>query len=82
MSLVGPRPITQKELERYGPVGQTYMSMRPGITGLWQVAGRSRVDFAKRVELDAMYVRQWSLTLDLVILVKTPAVVLSRRGAC
>ena len=82
MSLVGPRPITQKELERYGPTGQTYMSMRPGITGLWQVAGRSRVDFATRVELDAMYVRQWSLMLDLVILVKTPAVVLSRRGAC
>lgn len=81
MSIVGPRPITQDELDHYGPIANAYKSVRPGITGLWQISGRSDVSYATRVILDERYVRNWSLALDLRILLCTPAVVLSRRGA-
>ncbi|MGO4705702.1 sugar transferase [Microvirga sp. 2MCAF38] len=81
MSLVGPRPVTTGELAHYGNVLDLYKSVRPGITGLWQVSGRNDVGYAMRVSLDERYVRDWSLGLDFKILFRTPLVVLSRRGA-
>jgi len=71
MSCVGPRPVVTDELDRYGAKLPLYLSARPGMTGLWQVSGRSSVDYPKRVALDDTYVRSWSLWLDLTILVST-----------
>lgn len=81
MVLVGPRPITVAELTRYGRVRWHYLSVRPGITGLWQVSGRNDTTYEERVALDRNYVEQRSLRMDLNILFKTIAVVLSRDGA-
>ncbi|MBR0657126.1 sugar transferase [Plastoroseomonas arctica] len=84
MSLVGPRPVVARELdEHYGPEGtDLYCSVRPGLTGLWQVSGRSDTSYRQRVELDARYVRERSLGLDVKILLRTPVAVLRRDGAC
>jgi undecaprenyl-phosphate galactose phosphotransferase len=71
ISLVGPRPVTQTELERYGERAPTLLSIMPGITGYWQTNGRSEVDYAERVRLDMAYVANWSLGLDFMILLKT-----------
>lgn len=76
MSCIGPRPVTPEELERYGARAEAYMSARPGISGLWQVTGRSSMDFPTRVAIDERYVQDWSLLSDLRILAKTPAAVL------
>jgi Undecaprenyl-phosphate galactose phosphotransferase WbaP len=81
MSLVGPRPITAAEQRRYGKHIGYYYQTRPGITGLWQVSGRSNTTFPRRVALDRAYVRDWSLMLDLYILAKTIPAVLNRSGA-
>lgn len=82
MSIVGPRPVTQAELDRhYGAAAAHYLSVRPGITGLWQVSGRSETSYDQRVALDVAYVSQASLLGDVRILLRTPAAVLSRRGA-
>ena len=81
MSLVGPRPVVQAELPRYGDDVGYYLMVRPGMTGLWQVSGRSDVDYASRVYLDTWYVKNWSIWYDMVILVKTLKVVLKGRGA-
>lgn len=81
MSLVGPRPVVPEELERYGDAAPLYLEAKPGITGLWQVSGRSDTTYAERVSLDAWYVRNWSLWYDIAILLKTVRVVLDRRGA-
>lgn len=81
MSLVGPRPVTREELVRHGADHPFYYRVRPGLTGLWQVSGRSDLDIAKRDELDAWYVTNWSLWLDLVILIKTIPAVFGRQGA-
>jgi undecaprenyl-phosphate galactose phosphotransferase len=81
MSLVGPRPVVQSELGFYGDNADDYMLTRPGVTGLWQVSGRSDTTYAQRVRLDVWYVRNWSLWHDLAILMKTVPVVLLRRGA-
>jgi exopolysaccharide production protein ExoY len=82
MSLVGPRPVTQAELDaHYLSRTELYLSVRPGMTGLWQISGRNDVSYATRVALDERYVRDWNFILDLFILCKTPLVVLSRRGA-
>jgi undecaprenyl-phosphate galactose phosphotransferase len=81
MSLVGPRPIIEEELERYGDQVGYYLETRPGITGLWQISGRNDTGYEDRVALDSWYVRNWSLWYDLVILVKTVRVVLRREGA-
>lgn len=81
MSMVGPRPVVPGEVDKYGSQRDVYLSARPGITGAWQVSGRSDVDYPDRVDLDVEYVRAWSLWLDLKILVKTPKAVLSARGA-
>ena len=71
MSCVGPRPIVRDELERYGRQARRYVSARPGLTGLWQVTGRSKIGYRRRVALDACYVTRWSLGLDLLILLRT-----------
>ncbi len=81
MSLVGPRPIVEAEVVRYGDNIDCYYAVRPGVTGLWQVSGRSETSYADRVELDTRYVRNWSLGQDLSILLKTVPAVLARRGA-
>lgn len=81
LSLVGPRPVIAAELERYGDHAHRYLAVKPGITGLWQVSGRSSTGYAERVRLDVHYVTQWRLTLDLVILLKTVRTVLVREGA-
>jgi exopolysaccharide production protein ExoY len=81
MSLVGPRPIVQAEVVRYGADFTTCFSVPPGLTGLWQVSGRSDTGYAERVALDCAYVNQWTLTRDLGILLKTVPAVLSQRGS-
>ena len=81
MSLVGPRPVVADELERYGEGVGYYLQAKPGVTGLWQISGRSDIDYADRVYLDGWYVKNWSLWYDLVILLKTLRVVLERSGA-
>jgi undecaprenyl-phosphate galactose phosphotransferase len=81
MSLVGPRPVVPEELRRYGTKARTFLSARPGITGLWQVSGRNKLDYRRRVALDVCYVRSRSLVLDVYILVKTLPVVFARSGA-
>jgi Undecaprenyl-phosphate galactose phosphotransferase WbaP len=83
MSLVGPRPVVAAELaEYYGSAAAQYMSVRPGITGLWQVSGRSNTSYAQRVAMDVAYATQPSLWTDIKILARTPMAVLARRGAC
>ena len=81
MSLVGPRPIIQEELERYGEYVGDYLMVKPGITGMWQVSGRSDIEYRERVLLDSWYVRNWSVWIDIVMLFKTFAVVAMRKGA-
>lgn len=81
MSLVGPRPIVENELVHYAGNVDYYLSTRPGITGLWQVSGRSGTSYARRVELDSMYVSNWTMKSDFAILAKTVSVVLKRTGA-
>jgi len=80
MSLVGPRPVNMPEIARYGRDATFYQSVRPGITGLWQVSGRNDVTYERRVQLDRWYVRNWSLWNDIAILFKTVPVVLFRKG--
>jgi len=81
MSLVGPRPVVRSELRRFGSDVGYYLLVRPGMTGLWQISGRSDTDYDKRVYLDAWYVKNWSFWYDLIILLKTIKVVLKREGA-
>ena len=81
MALVGPRPIVAAEVPRYGDAYGTFASVRPGITGLWQVSGRSDTDYARRVALDAYYVLNWSPWMDVWILIRTFYAVLFMRGA-
>ncbi|MDB5396474.1 MAG: UDP-phosphate galactose phosphotransferase [Rhodospirillales bacterium] len=81
MSLVGPRPIVADEVRRYGAAFRDYMRCRPGITGLWQVSGRSDVDYRGRVRLDQHYAKSCSLATDVKLLWRTAFVVIQRRGA-
>ncbi len=81
MSLIGPRPIARYEIERYQKHYFDYTQMLPGITGLWQVSGRSETTYDTRVQMVHRYATKWSIWLDLWILAKTPVVVLTRRGA-
>ena len=71
MSLVGPRPVTQTELKRFGRSASKYLAARPGLTGLWQVSGRSSLNYSRRVALDRYYVSNWSPLLDLKIVLRT-----------
>jgi len=81
MSLVGPRPVVKDELLRYGENATYYLEARPGITGLWQVSGRNDTTYTERVNLDAWYVKNWSLWYDIAILFKTFGVVFRSKGA-
>jgi lipopolysaccharide/colanic/teichoic acid biosynthesis glycosyltransferase len=81
MSLVGPRPIVEDELERYGNKAMIFMSVKPGMTGLWQILGRSNVTYARRVSLDVWYVHKQCILLDAWILLRTAVVVFRRVGA-
>lgn len=81
MSLVGPRPILEREIERYGELIADYHLVRPGITGLWQISGRANTTFEERVQMDSWYIRNWSIWLDFVYLLKTVQVVFKKEGA-
>ena len=81
MSLVGPRPIVTKEIERYGDYIREYYMVPPGITGMWQVNGRSDTTYEERVAMDTWYVRNWSVWIDLVYLFKTVKTVFTGKGA-
>lgn len=81
MSLVGPRPITDKEKIFYGTKIKDYLAVNPGMTGLWQVSGRNDVTYAERVSLDSHYVHNWSLMRDIRIMFQTVGVMLHRKGA-
>jgi lipopolysaccharide/colanic/teichoic acid biosynthesis glycosyltransferase len=81
MSLVGPRPVVEEELKRYGAGRSLYAAVLPGITGLWQVSGRGCLPYEKRVALDVEYVSTWSFAGDLLVLTKTLNAVWTCRGA-
>jgi len=81
MSLVGPRPLPQRDYEQLEPWHMKRYLVLPGMTGLWQVSGRSELGFDDLVRLDFLYLERWSVFLDLTILVKTVPAVFSRRGA-
>jgi exopolysaccharide biosynthesis polyprenyl glycosylphosphotransferase len=81
MSLVGPRPIMPVELARYGDQGASFLALKPGITGLWQISGRNDISYDDRVKLDIYYVENWSLWLDIKILLKTVVAIVLRKGA-
>lgn len=81
MSLVGPRPIVEKEIVRYGENIREYYMVLPGITGMWQVSGRSDTTYAERVAMDTWYVRNWSVWIDIMYLFKTVKAVLAEKGA-
>jgi lipopolysaccharide/colanic/teichoic acid biosynthesis glycosyltransferase len=81
MSLVGPRMITAAELEKYGAYGELLLTVKPGLTGYWQVRGRQTVCYEERVRMDVAYITNWSLALDFLILLQTPAKVFQTEGA-
>jgi Undecaprenyl-phosphate galactose phosphotransferase WbaP len=81
MSLVGPRPIVDAEIARYGDIFRLYAEVPPGITGLWQVSGRNNTTYPERIRLDEFYVRNWSPWLDLYILARTVKTIIRQEGA-
>jgi Undecaprenyl-phosphate galactose phosphotransferase WbaP len=82
MSIVGPRPVVRKELAMYYSNGRRhYLSMRPGLTGLWQVSGRNNMDYEERVELDKQYVQTWNVFRDFMIVMRTVGVMFGKNGA-
>lgn len=81
MSMIGPRPIVEEEIPKYGEAYELYRQVPPGLTGLWQVSGRSDTTYPQRTELDSRYIREWSPWLDVKIILRTVLVVLGRRGA-
>ena len=81
MSMVGPRPIVEDEVPKYGPAFSLYSGVLPGLTGLWQVSGRNDTSYRKRIELDSEYIQNWTVRKDLVVLLKTVRVVLFGHGA-
>ena len=81
MSLVGPRPIVEEELEHYGHCAALFLSLKPGMTGVWAVNGRSKVGYPDRVDMELQYIRRWSLVDDLSILAWTIPAVLRGGGA-
>jgi exopolysaccharide biosynthesis polyprenyl glycosylphosphotransferase len=81
MSCVGPRMISPEEMEKYQQLGMNLLTVKPGITGLWQVSGRSDVSYEQRVRIDMYYIRNWSIWLDVQIILRTIPAILSHRGA-
>ncbi|HEY6736310.1 MAG TPA: sugar transferase [Candidatus Saccharimonadia bacterium] len=81
LSLVGPRPIIPAELEHYGERSASFLALKPGLTGLWQISGRSDISYDERVKLDIFYVENWNLMLDIRILLKSVLAILGQKGA-
>ena len=81
MSFIGPRPIVKKEINKYGQDFHKYTTVKPGLTGLWQVSGRNNTTYKERVDYDMYYITNQSLPLDIKIFFKTFLIVLSRKGA-
>lgn len=81
MSMVGPRPIVEAEVPKYGPTFQLYTHVKPGLTGLWQVSGRSDTSYRRRAELDSEYIRDWTPATDLRVLARTVRAVIVGKGA-
>ncbi|MDR0720874.1 MAG: undecaprenyl-phosphate galactose phosphotransferase WbaP [Treponema sp.] len=81
MSLVGPRPVVEAEKEKYGENFERIFSVKPGLTGLWQVSGRSDTDYVERVSYDTYYLQSWSVWLDVWILYRTPEAIFKGKGA-
>lgn len=81
MSFVGPRPVTSEELEKYGEMSDIILTVTPGLSGMWQISGRSDTGYEERVVLDTYYIQNWSVWLDLWIIIKTVWVVLKGKGA-
>src|SRR6266404_3969984 len=80
MSFVGPRMITTPELSKYGAYASLLLKVKPGLTGYWQVSGRQEVNYEERVRMDMHYIQNWSIGLDMEILLRTPLKVLKREG--
>ena len=81
MSFIGPRPVTEPELKKYGNKAQIILSVQPGLSGMWQISGRSDTGYEERVTLDSYYIQNWSVWLDIWIIIKTVYVVLRGKGA-
>jgi exopolysaccharide biosynthesis polyprenyl glycosylphosphotransferase len=81
MSVIGPRMISPPEMGKYGKWGMNLLTVKPGISGLWQVSGRSDVSYEQRVQLDMQYIRNWSIWLDIYLILATPVAIIKRRGA-
>lgn len=82
MSLVGPRPVTESELrDKYGSRARLVTTVKPGLTGLWQISGRNDIDYAQRIAMDISYVNSRNLALDLIILARTPRIIFAGTGA-
>ena len=83
LSFVGPRPIVEGEIKKYGEAGfALYTRVLPGLTGFWQISGRSNTSYEQRVELDSYYIRNWSVWLDIYIIACTPRALLDTSSAC
>ncbi len=81
MSLVGPRMISPPEMGKYGKWGMNLLTVKPGLTGLWQVSGRSDIDYQERVRLDMHYIRNWTIWQDLYLIAATLPAVIKKKGA-
>jgi Undecaprenyl-phosphate galactose phosphotransferase WbaP len=81
MSLVGPRPVVEAEIEKYGENFKRVFSVKPGLTGLWQISGRSDTNYLERISYDTYYLQSWSVWLDLWIIYRTPVAIIRGRGA-
>jgi len=81
MSIVGPRPIVEDEIPHYKDVFELYKQVEPGLTGMWQVSGRSDTSYENRVQLDEYYIRHWSIWMDIYIIVKTFWILIKGKGA-
>lgn len=81
MSFVGPRPVTEPELSKYGQFADYVLSVKPGLSGMWQISGRSDTGYEERITLDTYYIQNWSMWLDIWIIIKTIWVVINGKGA-
>jgi Undecaprenyl-phosphate galactose phosphotransferase WbaP len=81
MSFVGPRPVTEGEINKYGNKGKYILSVKPGLSGMWQISGRSDTGYEERIMLDSYYIQNWSIWLDIWIIIKTIGVVIKGKGA-
>ena len=81
MSFIGPRPVTTPELAKYGDKAKLILSVQPGLSGMWQISGRSDTGYEERITLDSYYIQNWSVWLDIWIIVKTIYIVIKGKGA-